>query len=261
MAEKMNYDWETLLKDKSPVKKFDLAKEKCIPQTISRAGKKAKKHNDIPLDEKTIKKIKKKRRCWQRYMETRDGQKYQEYTRARNQVKGLVRKAKLEMEKRIARNAKENPKTFWHASSKKKTKSGIAELKYKDDNGESKTTNGDKEMSEVLVNFFSSVFTKEPDGEKPPFNQVHIEKQFEDRWFEENEIRKLLDEINPSKSPGPDGLYPKALRELSKVIARPLAIIFNASMEASKVPELWKLGNIAALIKKGGNQTQETIDQ
>jgi hypothetical protein len=119
MAEEMNYDWETLLKDKSPdrklyifLEKFNIAKEKCIPQTNSRAGKKAKKHNDIPLDEKTIKKIKKKRRCWQRYMETRDGKKYQEYVRARNQVKGLVRKAKLEMENSIARNAKENPFFF-----------------------------------------------------------------------------------------------------------------------------------------------------
>jgi hypothetical protein len=166
------------------------------------------------------------------------------------------------MEKSIARNAKENPKTFWqYANSKRKTKSGIAELKYKDGNGESKTTNGDKEKTEVLTDFFGSVFTEEPDGETPPFSQVHIEKQFEDRWFGENEIRKLLDEINPSKSPGPDGRHPKALRELSKVIARPHAIIFNASMEAGKVPELWKLGNIVSLFKKGGNQTLETIDQ
>ena len=118
-----------------------------------------------------------------------------------------------------------------YANSKRKTKSGIAELKYKDGNGESKTTNGDKEKAEVLTHFFSSV-TKEPDGETPPFNQVLIEKQFEDRWFGENEIRKLLDEINPSKSPGPDGLHPKALRELSKVIARPLL---------SYAMHLWKL--------------------
>ena len=142
----------------------------------------------IPLDEKTIKKNKKKRRCWQRYMETRDGKKYQQYVIARNQVKELVRKTKMEMEKSIDRNAKENPKYVWqYANSKRKTKSGIAELKYKDGNGESKTTDGDKEKAEILaVDFFSSVFTKEPDGETPPFNQVHIEKQFEDRWFGEN---------------------------------------------------------------------------
>ena len=157
----MNCDWETLLKDKSPDRKFDIflekiniAKEKCIPQTNSRAGKKAKKHNYIPIDEKTIKKIKKKRRCWLRYMETRDGKKYQEYVRARNQVKGLVRKAKLEMENSIARNAKGKFIFFCqYANSKRKTKSGITELKYKDGNGESKTRRRQKYWQTSLVVF------------------------------------------------------------------------------------------------------------
>ena len=41
------------------------------------------------------------------------------------------------MEKDIAKNAKTNPKKFWqYANSKRKPKSGIAELKYKNDKGE-----------------------------------------------------------------------------------------------------------------------------
>ena len=50
MVEEMNYDWETLLKDKSPDRKFDIflekiniAKEKCIPQTNSTEGWKESK--------------------------------------------------------------------------------------------------------------------------------------------------------------------------------------------------------------------------
>ena len=39
-------------------------------------------------------------------METKDSKKYQEYIEMRNQVKGLVRKAKANMEKEIAKNAK-----------------------------------------------------------------------------------------------------------------------------------------------------------
>ena len=39
-------------------------------------------------------------------METKDSKKYQEYIKMRNQVKGLVRKAKANMEKEIAKNAK-----------------------------------------------------------------------------------------------------------------------------------------------------------
>ena len=44
-------------------------------------------HNYVPLDEKTITKIKKKHRAWQRYMESREGGKYKKYVKLRNQVK------------------------------------------------------------------------------------------------------------------------------------------------------------------------------
>ena len=89
------------------------AKNNYVPRTNSKAKSKAKKHKFIPLDDKTIKKIKKKHRCWQRYMEALDSKKYQEYIKMRNQVKGLVRKAKANMEKEIAKNAKINPNKFW----------------------------------------------------------------------------------------------------------------------------------------------------
>ena len=81
------------------------AKNKFVPRTNSKAKSKAKKHKFIPLDDNGVKKIKKKHRCWQRYMETKDSKKYQEYTKMRNQVKGLVRKTKANMEKEIAKNA------------------------------------------------------------------------------------------------------------------------------------------------------------
>ena len=68
--------------------------------------------------------------------------------------------------------------------------------------------------------------------------------------IEESEVRKLLLGINPSKSPGLDGLHPKALKELTNVITEPLTIIFNVSKDTGIVPNIWKLGNIVALFKK-----------
>jgi hypothetical protein len=63
---------------------------------------------------------------------------------------------------------KTNPKRFWqYAHSKRKTKSGISELKYINDKGESKLTKGDSEKAEALAKFFRSVFTQEPNGELP----------------------------------------------------------------------------------------------
>ena len=44
----------------------------------------------------------------------------------------MIRKAKAVMEEDIAKDVKNNPKPFWkNANSKRKTKSGISELKYK----------------------------------------------------------------------------------------------------------------------------------
>ena len=66
-------------------------------------------------------------------METKDSKKYQEYIKMRNQVKGLVRKAKANMEKEIAKNAEKKSEKILaiRKFKKKKTKSGISELIYK----------------------------------------------------------------------------------------------------------------------------------
>ena len=60
-----------------------------------------------------------------------------------------------------------------------------------------------------------------------------------------------MDELNPNKSQGPDCLHPKALKELKSVLAKPLTRISNASKEEAKVLEIWKIGNVVALFKKG----------
>jgi hypothetical protein len=106
MAKKMDFDWKTTQSEKDPdtsfelfLKAFERAKEKCIPKCSSKAGTKARKHNYLPLDERTIQEIKHKHRCWTRYMENRDPNKYMEFVRSRNKVKTMVWKAKLQMER------------------------------------------------------------------------------------------------------------------------------------------------------------------
>ena len=48
-----------------------------------------------------------------------------------------------------------------------------------------------------------------------------------------------------------DGIHEKALKELAEILANPLTIIFNTSIQTGIVPDLWKIGNITALFKKG----------
>jgi hypothetical protein len=78
----------------------------------------------IPLNRKTLSKIKRKERLWTRYLNTRDGEAYKEYCKVRNQVRTLTRKITKQFEKQIAQEVKTNPKKFWkYARSNTKTKS------------------------------------------------------------------------------------------------------------------------------------------
>jgi Fe2+ transport system protein B len=104
-------DWTDILKGKNAGQQFDIfmtkfneAKNKYIPHMNTKPSNKAKKHNYIPLDAKTIQKIKKNHRYWTRYRETGDKQTYQEYAKTRNQVKSAIRKEKAKIEKEIAKH-------------------------------------------------------------------------------------------------------------------------------------------------------------
>jgi hypothetical protein len=205
------------------------------------------------LDEKTVKKIRRKHRTWQRYMETRDGKKYQEYAKLRNHFKNAVKKAKMSMERdiHVAGDVEKNPKKFWkYANSKRKAKYGISELKTNTENGV-KTTENDGDKAEVLAEFFGSAFIKEPEGEIPNFQHKEIKSRCAEHQIEEKEVLKLLLDINPNKSPWPDGIHPKALKETAAILAKPLTKICNASLQSGIVPDLWKLWNIIALFIKG----------
>ena len=73
-------------------------------------------------------KIKKKKQAYKRYLQTHDGTNYLCYTSQKSSKK-LVQKAVRNIEKKIARNAKQNSKAlFMYARSKLKTKEGVADL-------------------------------------------------------------------------------------------------------------------------------------
>lgn len=69
-----------------------------------------------------------------------------------------------------------------------------------------------------------------------------------------DKVKKKLDKLNISKSPGPDGLHPRVLKEVSNYIYKPLSIIFQASINTVTLPRDWKCANITALFKKGNKK-------
>ena len=72
--------------------------------------------------------------------------------------------------------------------------------------------------------------------------------------IEKKYIVKETQELKPNKSPGPDGIHPKLIRNLGETIAEPLALIFNKSLELKCIPDQWKQARICAIYKKGNKK-------
>ena len=109
--------------------KLEQAEERCIPQKKVFINNQLSKRHSVRLDKKSLSKIKRKNRLWERYCKTQDGEVYLEFCRLRNQVRSITRKAKKALEKSVAMQAKKNPKKFWQFVNRKtKTKPTIPDL-------------------------------------------------------------------------------------------------------------------------------------
>ena len=112
----------------------------------------------------------------------------------------------------------------------------------------------DREKANVLSDFFCSVFTAEaPDRNNciarwVEDNMHPVSVPFNHKPIEEEEVRKLLKDIDVTKAAGPDEIHPHKLRN---EICRPLTLIFNSSLAAAMVLQKWKKANVTAIFKKG----------
>ena len=49
-------------------------------------------------------------------------------------------------------------------------------------------------------------------------------------------ISNKITELNTNKSPGPDNMHPRIVKELSLIIVNPFYYIFNLSIKTGKIP-------------------------
>ena len=185
---------------------------KYVPKKKSKA---THKKANVPLDRKCVDKIKKKHNLWKKYMKNKDGNIHEEYCRVRNQVKTMIKRARKKFEKESAMLIKENPKTAWkYIKSKFKIRDGVQNLRTDTTDINSPLTKTDSEKAEVLSEFFTSVFVKEPEGDIPQLEPRRIRHCMTKLNISEKDIKKKLDKLNSSKLPDLDKLHPHILKNL-----------------------------------------------
>lgn len=232
----------------------------CVPLEIVTDKPTWKDKGSIPIDKETRSAIRDKSRAHHLWMGAKRrnevGTTRKQYNRARAKVKNLLRKAKRRFEREIALQAKTNPKAFWgHTRRYLKTKNGVAPLLAdpKDKNSMKFT---DAEKANILLNQFSSVFTRESNGQIPILER-RTDSVLSDLIITDEMVRKELRNINVNKSCGPDELHPRLITELADLIAIPVTVLFNATLQDGILPKDWKKAFIAPIYKKGSRNLPE----
>ena len=211
---------------------------KYVPTRIITLTGNNTRNNPLRLDEAGRERVRNKHKLWRQYSRSLDPEKHRKYCRERNYVRAFTRRKTNEIENNIAATVKENPKVFYrHANSKTKVKSGIDDLEMYDEDGKfDRLTVNDQEKAEALSEFFSSVFTTENDEEVPQLPKMTA-KVLNEVDITEEVVLKKLNALKISKSPGPDGIHPRVLRELKDNLAKPLTAIFKHSLGSETVPQ------------------------
>ena len=173
------------------------------------------------------------------------------YVDKRNRCKDACRWAEKEYEKNIAAEAKNSPKLFYSfVNSKMKVKESIGDLTDNDGN----IVSDDKKKASLLNEFFCSVFTSEKMDDIPKCETRNNDVNLGEVKFTKDKVLKKLLNINPAKSSGPDEISAKLLKELAVELSGIIAVLFQKSMDAGRLPSIWKKANVVPIYKCKGDK-------
>ena len=200
--------------------------------------------------------IKNKSKLWKKYLTSKDKDIFEEYKKVRNEVRRQTREIIKEDHLKIAKDSKKNPKKFWnYVNSKTKSRDKIGDLEITNDKGQIKKLRDNQEKANVLCEYFSSVFNKDPCMEEL-LDIKQCSNEMDGIVIKEEDIIKRLNNLNVYKSAGPDSIHPRILKEAKEVLALPLKIIFNCSLETGVLPIDWKIANITPIFKRKGQKNK-----
>ncbi|XP_072174582.1 uncharacterized protein [Diadema setosum] len=227
-------DWKKELGDLSGEEAWDFLEKSlqtCIEAYVPFKKKHQKKQPEW-MNHQCKKAIELKHKSWNRYQKSRSVADWTIYVKHRNIASSEVKTAKSDFENKLADEVKVNVKSFWrYVKSQTKAKCGIPELLKADGTW----AKDDQEKADTLNSFFGSVYTEDDAAstyDMPRKTAVVLD----DVEFTIDDINALLSNLDSNKSPGPDDIHSRVLKELHNELAEPLQIIFTKLLREDTVP-------------------------
>ena len=160
-----------------------------------------------------------KKRAHRKHVTSQNQADKREYERLRRESKKLIKQSKRNLEEHIANKCKSNPKEFYSYVRKKKViASNIGPLI--NENGQQ--LENDTEIANSLNNYFASVFTTEDPIILPAISDTNDGTSLSNIIVTENDIVKGIEKLKVNKTPGPDKISPRILKEIKNEISKPL---------------------------------------
>ena len=227
--------------------KYLQAVKECIPMKTRRATQNVKPQW---WNKQIAECLRAKKDAHNRLKNTRNGDDRNKYVELRRKAKRLIKQSKRSTELYVANQSKTNPKEFYsYVRRKRVTPSTIGPIA----NGNGDFTNDDEQICCILNTFFASVFTVEDVRDIPsvPAIELHNNNVLRSISITESDVSKCIDKLKVNKSPGPDSISPRVLKEAKCEFIKPLTLIFNESLQSGSMPDDWKLANVTPIFKKG----------
>ena len=250
MAEHLvDIDWQAELSGKSVQEIWNFIRDKyneAVEKFVPVVGSKRKMKSNF-MSSETLKLIKERNRLFGIYKKTNLTTDYTRYKEVRNRVVSMIRHDKEKLTQELVSNFKQNPKAFYgFVRSKQSVKPRAVQVRKSDRS----LTQSETETANELLKFFQSVFVQEDKDPIPSFNQ-RTDKTLTVGEISQADVSKKLSQLLVNKSPGPDGLHPKVLKEMSGILDLPLTILFNKSLKEGELPDDWTTADVIAIFKKG----------
>lgn len=109
--------------------------------------------------------------------------------------------------------------------------------------------------AEEKANLFASLFAEssrlDPGDARPPACPDGCGSSMLDIRIHQKDVRRVLRNLDVNKASGPDGIPAIVLRTCAPELSPILTRLFRLSLEAGKVPKVWKLANVQPVPKKG----------
>ncbi|XP_063915606.1 uncharacterized protein LOC135131690 [Zophobas morio] len=163
-----------------------------------------------------------------------------------NRVSSIIKDVKHKYEKSIA--DQKNPKKFY-SYIRNKLSGPVRKPQVKDATGH--IIEDDCVTANIFAETFAQSFTIEPDADIPNLLTTHNFDCLSGICFSYDLIKDKLHKLDTTKSPGPDGISAKILKECGSSLARPLCMLMKQLFRSGRLPNDWKTATITPVFKKG----------